>query len=150
MSSSIEKKAVFWQTIPMFSTRKACYCAFCKNPRKVYAHKHLSLVGVLGLVGFGVVTTYAVFQSLDPRGLGIVGLYVVVGELFSQTKWRTSMICRNCGFDPVVYVRNPEQAGLKIKAFLERRSELPEYLLKPPVVLPVKKQKKGENLSLKI
>ncbi len=134
----------------MFATRKACYCAFCKNPRKVYAHKHLSLVGILGLVGLGVVITYTVYKTLDPWGLGLIGMFLIVGELFSQTKWRTSMICRNCGFDPVVYVRNPEQAGLKIKAFLEHRSDLPEYLLRPQVVRSARKPRKGENLSLKM
>lgn len=134
----------------MLSQRKSCFCAFCKTPRKVYAHKHLTILGTMGLVGLGIVMTYVVFASLDIRGLGIVGVLLIIGEMFSQTKWRTSMICHNCGFDPVVYVRNPEQAGLKIKAFLEGRSERPEYLLRPPVVMPVRKVKKGENLSLKM
>lgn len=99
---------------------------------------------------FGITLTYVIFKSLDPRGLFIVGLLLVVAEIFIQTRWRTSMICRNCGFDPVVYVRNPEQAGLKIKAFLDRRADSPEHLLRPPVILPVKKEAKGQNLSLKI
>jgi hypothetical protein len=133
----------------MVSKRKSCYCAFCKIERKVYTNKHLDLLAVLSLVGFGIILTFAVFKELDPRGLAIVGTLLIMGELFSQTKWRTAMICRNCGFDPVVYVRNPEQAGLKIKAFLEKRSESPEHLLMPPVVLP-KKSVKGKNLSLKV
>lgn len=133
----------------MLGQRKSCYCAFCKVERKVYADKHLTLVSVLGLVLLGIVMTYAIFRSLDVRGLGIVGSLLIVGEIFAQTKWRTSMICRNCAFDPVVYVRNPEQAGLKIKAFLDRRAESPEHLLRPPVVLP-KKVRKGQNLSLKM
>ena len=93
--------------------------------------------------------TVTIFKTMDPRGLAIVGTMLIIAELFSQTKWRASMICRNCGFDPVVYVRDPEQAGLKIKAFLEKRSEKPENILRAPVVMP-KKEKKGQNLSLKI
>ena len=134
----------------MWSARKSCYCAFCKVERKVYAHKHLTLVSIIGLVLLGLVMTLTVFKTLDPRGLFIVGTLLIISEIFSQTKWRTSMICRNCGFDPVVYVRNPEQAGLKIKAFLEMRKDSPDFLLRPPVVLPVKKETKGKNLSLKI
>lgn len=133
----------------MLGLRKSCYCAFCKVERKVYSDKHLTLVSISGLVMLGIVMTYAIFRTLDVRGLGIVGSLLIVGEIFAQTKWRTSMICRNCGFDPVVYVRNPEQAGLKIKAFLDRRAESPEHLLRPPVVLP-KKAQKGQNLSLKM
>lgn len=116
----------------------------------MYRNKHLALTDIIGTVLFGIVLTYVIFKSLDPRGLFIVGTMLIVAEIFSQTKWRTSMICRNCGFDPVVYVRNPEAAGLKIKAFLEKRSESPDFLLRPPVVLPVRKESKGKNLSLKI
>lgn len=134
----------------MIARRQTCYCAFCKTQRKVYAHKHLTYVEVLSLVFLSLIVTYAFYQTLDIRGLMFLGLLLLVGELFSQLKWRASMICRNCGFDPVVYVRNPEQAGLKIKAFLEKRSDSPEHLLRPPVVLPKKTAKKGENLSLKI
>lgn len=133
----------------MLSQRKSCYCAFCKVVRKVYAHKHLSLVDILGLVFLGIIATYAVFKSLDPRGLFFVSFLLIIGEAFAQAKWRTSMICRNCGFDPVIYIQNPEQAGLKIKAFLDTRAESPEHLLRPPVPLP-KKIVKGKNLSLKV
>ena len=134
----------------MLSLRKSCFCAFCKVERKVYAKKHLGVFDMLSLIGLGIVITYAMFRNLDPRGLFVVGLLLVVSEAFSQLKWRTSMVCRNCGFDPVIYVRSPDQAGLKIKAFLEKRSESPEFLLRPPVVRSPKKETKGQNLSLKM
>jgi hypothetical protein len=136
----------------MLSTRRSCYCAFCKTERKVYANQHLSLLDVVGLVFFGIICTYASVRSLDHRGLLIIGILLVMGEAFLRVKWRVSMICRNCGFDPVLYVRNPEQAGLKIKAFLDKRAESPEHLLRLPVILPTRKEKtsKGKNLSLKM
>jgi hypothetical protein len=134
----------------MITSRKSCYCAFCKTPRKVYTDKHLTYFEVLSLVLLCIIFTYAFYQSLDVRGLYFVGIILLIGEAFSQLKWRASMICRNCGFDPVVYVRNPEQAGLKIKAFLEKRNDSPEHLLRSPVILPKRKHQKGENLSLKM
>ena len=134
----------------MLSLRKSCYCAFCKVERKVYANKHLGLIDMIGLIGMGVVITFAVFKSFDPRGLFFVGLLLVTGEAFSQIKWRTAMVCRNCGFDPVIYVRSPDQAGLKIKAFLEKRADNPDFLLRPPIPRPAKKEPKGQNLSLKM
>ena len=134
----------------MITSRKSCYCAFCKTPRKVYTDKHLSYVEVLALVILSIIFTFAFYQNLDSRGLYFVVALLLIGESFSQFKWRASMICSNCGFDPVVYVRSPEQAGLKIKAFLEKRNDSPEHLLRSPVILPLKKRKKGENLSLKI
>lgn len=134
----------------MWSKRKSCYCAFCKIERKVYTSKHLALIDMCGLIFLSMTMTFVIFRQLDPRGLAIVGTLLVIGEMFSQTRWRTSMICRNCGFDPVVYVRSPEKAGLKIKAFLDRRAESPQHLLMPPLQLPAKKRSKGQNLSLKI
>jgi hypothetical protein len=134
----------------MLSDRKSCYCAFCKVQRRVYASKNLSLVDVTGLVFLGIICTYAVYKNLDPRGLFFVIILLLAGEAFAQAKWRVSMICSNCGFDPIVYVRSPEQAGLKVKAFLDKRADSPEHLLRPPVVLPLKKETKGKNLSLKM
>ena len=112
----------------------------------------MSLIDVFSLVLFGILLTYVVYKTLDPRGLFFIGILLVIGEAFAQMKWRTSMVCRNCGFDPVIYVRSPEQAGLKIRAFLDKRPESPAHLLRPPVTLPVKKEKstKGKNLSLKM
>lgn len=134
----------------MIRQRKSCYCAFCKTQRKVYLHKHLSILELIGLVFFGIVLTYVIFKNLDLGGLVIIGALLVIGELFVQTKWRTSMICSNCGFDPVVYVKSPEQAGLKIKAFLDKRSTSAGHLLRPPVDMRPKKSSKGQNLALKV
>lgn len=136
-------------SLQSLSNRKSCYCAFCKAPRKVYKKRNLSLVMVIGLVLLGIVVTYALYHTLDSRGLLFIGVFLLVGEVFSQLRWRASMICRNCGFDPVLYVKEPKAAGLKIKAFLEMRKDSPEHLLRPPVYLP-KAKKKGENLSLKV
>lgn len=134
----------------MILKRTSCYCAFCKTPRKVYARKHLAYVEVLSLVILSLLLTVGIYQSLDIRGMYIVSALLLVSEVFSQLRWRASMICRNCGFDPVLYMRSPEQAGLKIKAFLEVRSQSVEFLLKPPVVMTPRKIQKGENLALKI
>lgn len=152
MVSRIEKETEIWQTVVMLSQRKSCYCAFCKVERKVYRHKHLAIVDVIGLVILGITITFAVYKTLEPRGLFFIAVLLLVGEAFAQTKWRTSMVCRNCGFDPVVYVRNPEQAGLKIRAFLDTRAESPAHLLRLPVQLPKRAEKiqKGKNLSLKM
>ena len=136
----------------MLSQRTSCYCAFCKVERKVYRFKHLALLDIFGLIILGITCTYAVYKSLDPRGLYFIAIFLLIGEAFAQAKWRTSMVCRNCGFDPVIYIRNPEQAGLKIRAFLDTRAESPAHLLRLPVQLPRKpeKESKGRNLSLKM
>ncbi len=141
----------------MFKQRRSCYCAFCKTPRKVYKRKSLSYIEILGLIFLSITFTFVFFKSMDPRGLFIVGASLLVGEIFTQLKWRTAMVCQNCGFDPVLYLRDHEQAGLKIKAFLEKRSTSPAHLLRPPILLPKVKagplqvpRAPSQNLSLKI
>lgn len=145
----------------MFSHRRSCYCAFCKTPRKVYKSKNLSIFEVLALIFLSVLITHVVYKSFDPRGLGIVGLFLLIGEIFSQVKWRSSMMCQNCGFDPVLYVKDQEKAGLKIKAFLEKRADSPAHLLRPAIKLPtvkgpaktqvpLKPSATSQNLSLKV
>ncbi len=141
----------------IFQQRRECFCAFCKTPRKVYKSKNLSVLAIVGLIGLSLVLSEVIWQSLDPRGLVILAIFLLVGELFSQAKWRQSMICQNCGFDLIMFKKSPEQAGLKIKEFLEQRAERPEYLLKRAPQIPkqtVSKQsiqeakQKGTKLSL--
>lgn len=102
-------------------------------------------------MGLSFVITNTIWHSFDPRGLFILGLLLICGEVFAQIKWRQSMICQNCGFDAILYMRDPEKAGIKIKEFLHYRAERPEYLLRPPVQLPKRKTRstQGENISLR-
>lgn len=131
-------------------TRKSCYCAFCKNPRKVYRSKYLSLFAVVGLVGLSFLMTYIIWQSVDARGLFLLATLLMIGEVFHQVRWRQSMICSNCGFDPVLYLKSPELAGEKIKEFMNIRADRPEYLLRPSVQRPPQKvRSKGQNISLR-
>lgn len=138
------------KTSGLISNRRSCFCAFCKTPRKVYKSKNLSTLSIVSIVGLSFLITQVIWQSLDPRGLVILGLMLAGGEVFSQIRYRQAMICTNCGFDPILYLRDPEAAGLRIKDFIQYRSEKPEYLLRPPVKMPVRKvSKKGEKISLR-
>jgi len=123
----------------MFQQRSECFCAFCKNTRKVYISKHLNVAGVVGLVVLSYVLTSIIWQEADIRGLAILGFLLVISEAFTRLRWRQSMICGHCGFDPVTYVRSPDKAAAKIQSFLQKRSERPEFLLKPALKLAPKK-----------
>ncbi|MFN3696457.1 MAG: hypothetical protein ACK4VO_03365 [Pseudobdellovibrio sp.] len=124
----------------MFQRRSECYCAFCKNTRKVYLSKHLNLAGVVGLVLLSYVVTSIIWQEADIRGLAILGVLLIVAEAFTRLRWRQSMICGHCGFDPVIYVQSPDRAAQKIQNYMRRRTERPEFLLKPALKLPQRKQ----------
>lgn len=130
--------------------RKYCYCAFCKNTRKVYSSKHMSLSGIVGMVVLSYVMTYVIWHQPDQRGLIILGTFLMIAEGATQLRWRQSLVCQHCGFDPIVYMKSPELAGVKIKEFMKVRSERPEFLLKPVLNLQPRRASPttGENLSL--
>lgn len=67
---------------------------------------------------------------------------LLLGELLLHFRWRLALICRQCGFDPLVYKKNPELAAVKVKTFLEKRKTDPRFLLAPAIQLP--RQKRGE------
>lgn len=130
----------------LFQRRQKCFCAFCKTPRNIYKSKYLGLVSILGLIGLSLILSEIIWTMSDTRGLFIVAIFLLAGELFSQIKWRQSMICHNCGFDLIMYKNNPEKAAEKIKDFIALRSENPQFLLKPALQPP--KKRKGTRLSL--
>jgi hypothetical protein len=120
----------------------------------VYTSKHLAIPAIIGLVVLSYVMTYAIWHQPDPRGLVIMASLLMIGETAAQLRWRQAIVCQHCGFDPVVYMKNPELAGQKIKQFIKLRAEKPEYLLKPALNLPVRRVPApnphlGENLSLR-
>lgn len=138
----------FWQNILMFAQRQKCFCAFCKTPKKVYKRRSLSLFEVVGLALFALLLTSVIWEHLDPRGLVILISLLTLGEFFFRIRWRNSTICSNCGFDPVVYVKNPDIAAQKVKVFLDDRKENPHFLLKPTIQLPVRRVQAGSDVSV--
>jgi hypothetical protein len=128
--------SIFWQNILMFAQRQDCFCAFCKTPKKVYKRKSLSLLEVVALSLLSLLMTSVIFEHLDPRGLIILISMVSICEFFFRLRWRYSTICNNCGFDPVVYVKDPDLAAEKVRKFMEERKDNPDFLLKPTINLP--------------
>ena len=73
-------------------------------------------------------------------------------EIFILVRWRLSIPCPHCGFDPVVYKKKPEVAAAQVKAFLDQRREDPLAVFSPlqlPVVVK-KKGKKGARTDLRV
>ncbi len=131
--------AILWQNIYMLAQRQKCFCAFCKTPKKVYKRKSLNLMEVVSLTMFALLMTSVLWEHLDPRGLLVLISMLTIAEFFVRLRWRHSTICNNCGFDPVIYVKNPELAAQKVKYFLDDRKDNPDFLLKPTINLPIRK-----------
>lgn len=106
------------------------FCAFCSEPRKFVRKKHLSAVDVLMATLATGLLMLAFWQSFEPRALLILAFILGIAETFMIMRWRVAIACPYCGFDPVVYKRNPEQAATMVQHFMKTRREDPAALLK--------------------
>ena len=93
------------------------------------------------------------FGQFDGRVVLFFLFMVASTEFFVTMRWRMSVACPHCGFDPVLYVRDQAKASEKVKIHLEKRRNDPAALLARPLHLPVRRIKpadrlrKGQNLS---
>lgn len=121
------------------------FCAFCKGSRRVYLKKHIDLTNVLGAMVFAVAASVVVYGSLDPRGAIFFGIGLILGEVFVHSRWRASVICRLCGFDPVIYKRSPQLAAKAVRRFYEQKVEDPEFILSKSPLLEVRRRMREQE-----
>ena len=63
-------------------------------------------------------------------------ILLAISEVFVQLRWRVSMTCTYCGFDPVLYLKNIDCAVAKFKKRLDERKSDPATLLAPALQIP--------------
>lgn len=134
---------------PFFQAKRNCYCAFCKSPRRIYRKKNISVMNVLASLMAAVVVMFAIWHEFDPRAIIAFVVCLAISETFVQIRWRLAVVCRTCGFDPILYVKNPEEAAKKVKFQLDARKEDPKYLLAKPLNLPAISVEKSKALQSK-
>lgn len=131
----------------LLKTRKINgFCAFCKSPRWFYKRRSLGIFHIImSLIASVVISIYA-FGNLDPK----LTLFFVVGlcisEVFTQIRWRMSLVCKQCGFDPIIYKRDTILAAKMVKKRLEQRQNSASLLLNP-LQLPTLSPERAEVLQ---
>lgn len=132
-----------------FRQRHNCFCAFCKSRRRIYRKKNISFMNIIASALASVVLMFAIWQEYDPRVMIVFVVCLAISEVFVKIRWRLSVVCRQCGFDPVLYVKQPELAVQKVKAQLDLRKQDPKYLLAKPLNLPAIPAEKAKALENK-
>lgn len=128
--------------------RVECYCAFCKTPRKVYGEKSIRLRHAFWSFLLSLAFSFLIWREYNPKSLLFFVVAVMLAEVFVKIRWRLHMTCRACGFDPVLYVKAPERAAEKVRDFLDRRKEDPDFLLKKPLNLPARPAPQDDTKKL--
>lgn len=124
---------------------KTVYCAFCRSSRRIYTSRGVGVVHLVGGLIWSVIFTMGYFRDLDFRGVFVFLVILAVSEIFLRLRWRMQIVCPHCGFDPVLYLKNPEQAATHVRGFLERRQVSSDFLLAPRLNLPAYSPSEGDG-----
>lgn len=123
------------------------YCAFCKTPRRIYPKKRSGMLEFVASAFIALVLSWYFFRSIEPQSVIFMVMSLVMSELFIQMRWRASILCSVCGFDPVLYVKSPLKAAEKVKKHLELREKNPERILARPINLPTISAGRAEEVE---
>lgn len=126
-----------------------CYCAFCKSQRHIYRKRNINLINVIASALAAVVIMFVIWQAFDPRAIIAFVVCLAISEVFIKIRWRLSVVCRTCGFDPVLYIKDAPAAAEKVRVRLDDRKQDINYLLARPLNLPTISPKKAEALQTK-
>jgi hypothetical protein len=110
--------------------------------------RHISWTNVFLALVTSLFAMFLIWEGVDPRFIPIFVVLLAFAEVFVQLRWRLSMPCPHCGFDPVLYLKDHKAASEKVSQFLEARRQRPESLLStknPFALLP--KRNSREPLS---
>jgi hypothetical protein len=105
------------------------YCGFCSCRRNVYTKVHVGWTDVLSCFVLAVLLVFIFWQSLDPRGFLFFACLLGVSEFVIQLRWRISVSCPYCGFDPLLYKKSKLEAAAKVKGHLASRRADPNHIL---------------------
>lgn len=131
----------------LFSTREKCYCAFCRSPKRIYSHRRLGVKHSLICIFASLLVMMALFQSFHAFVFFVIPISLIVCDVFLQMRWRMAVVCKRCGFDPVLYVKDAPQAAERVRTFLEKRRQDPTMILASPLHLPKIAKEKAEAIK---
>ncbi len=73
-----------------------------------------------------------------------------MSELGVRMRRRSELICRKCGFDPVLYKKSPELAKLRVQEFFKKYIMDPDVpMIDSPLIELRRKIKNQEKISAK-
>lgn len=116
--------------------RHNAYCAFCRTPRRLTRKKNISFGNFLSAALVSPIVMWLMWGAPDARVFVIFVCFLAISEYFVQIRWRLSVVCRACGFDPVLYVKDPQRAAQLVKQQLDKRKESATAALARPLHLP--------------
>lgn len=107
------------------------------------------MTNVLATALLSGVLSMAVYGEMDPRALLFFCLVIVLKEMFIFFRWRVAVVCKLCGFDPVLYKRSPARASARVREFFTEQVRNPSFqLTKSPLLELHRRLKTAERKVL--
>ncbi len=123
------------------------FCAFCRSPKTYFKRRRLGFINFLVAMICAAAINFIFTDGIDFRVFIILIANLFVIEFALKIRWRMSLICHECGFDPIIYKRNPELACQMVKTKTDTRREDPIKNLFFPLLIPKRKELKKADLK---
>ena len=131
-----------------FKKSESRICVFCKLPHRVYTKNEVSAFDIFLIILVTGLMAYAIWGGPDLRSLLILMGLSFITQIFFRVRYRGSVKCPHCGFDPILYKQNPEAAASRVKTHMDQRKNNPEYMLKPPPqIKPIIRKKEDWSIE---
>jgi hypothetical protein len=114
----------------MFRLTENVYCAFCKLKHVVYRAKHVHWTNVLLAAGLSFLMMWGFFQGVDGRVVVFFSAFIIVAETFVYFRWRFSLRCPHCAFDPILYKTDRKKCVAVVRSHLDELQKSGKYLLR--------------------
>lgn len=106
------------------------YCAFCRLERGVCRKRHVNWTNVVLCAFSTAVVMFLIWNRIEPKAVILFAISLMFAEVFVHLRWRLTLTCPHCHFDPALYKRNPALASLHVKKRLDGLRQSGEHLLK--------------------
>lgn len=90
---------------------------------------------------------YFIWHDFDPRFMIIFVAFLAISEVFVQFRWRVTIVCKQCGFDPVLYLKDSVKAAEKVRIKLAQRESAAESVLAAPLKIPKISKARAEQVA---
>lgn len=134
----------------MFKISERVLCAFCRLERRVYIKKSIDWTNVLTAALAAVLAMFVVWQQIEPKAVIFFVVFLAMAEVFIRLRWRMSLPCPYCAFDPLLYKIDKEETVKRVKAKLDQVRASGHHLFKtqnPLENLPVVHKNSKEGLG---
>ncbi len=112
------------------ATRERRLCAVCGHSHSIYTKKHINVIDAFWLSGLSAIISFQLSGEVMWSSILLsIGLCFAV-EITVYLRYRLTLICRNCGFDPVLYKRDASLAQIAVTDYIKMRDQDPYFVVR--------------------